>query len=440
MLIIELKRRFPIDKIYGITVKNISDKFIIHGEDNEYDYVYSSKKRKEIIEIISSVYMDLKKTDLKISLVDDTSVKKYVTTETEKKNNPNITKMNLEKLSNLNEYLYNFKMIFSSDEKIKEINLKNFNVLKIIGKASYGRLILCENNLSKDRYTTKIFYKNEIVSPDKIYESTNKDFDENKCPFLSKLNFCFQYKDKIYFFMEYLPGGEFFHHLRKFRFFDEDKVCFYGFQIAIALEFLHKKNIVYSDLKPENIFLDEKGYLKLANFGNFKSLKNYKEKIEFVGTPEYLAPEILKGENYNYSLDWWCFGILLFEMLYGITPFYDNDSSIMFRRIKEEEVKFPDEINYDKEEIKFLDEIKYHKEEVEFLDKIKISEDAKDIIKNLLQKNPNERLGSKSGIEEIVNHSFFKKFNYDSIEKKKIEASFIPQLNNDNVNDFIKYI
>ncbi len=440
MLIIELKRRFPIDKIYGITVKNISDKFIIHGEDNEYDYVYSSKKRKEIIEIISSVYMDLKKTDLKISLVDDTSVKKYVTTETEKKNNPNITKMNLEKLSNLNEYLYNFKMIFSSDEKVKEINLKNFNVLKIIGKASYGRLILCENNLSKDRYTTKIFYKNEIVSPDKIYESTNKDFNENKCPFLSKLNFCFQYKDKIYFFMEYLPGGELFHHLRKFRFFDEDKVRLYGFQIAKALEFLHKKNIVYSDLKPENIFLDEKGYLKLANFGNFKSLKNNKEKIEFVGTPEYLAPEILKGENYNYSLDWWCFGILLFEMLYGITPFYDNDSSIMFRRIKEEKVIFPDEINNDKEEVKFLDEIKYHKEEVEFLDKIKISEDAKDIIKNLLQKNPNERLGSKSGIEEIVNHSFFKDVNYDSIEKKKIEEPFIPQLNNDNVNDFIKYI
>jgi serum/glucocorticoid-regulated kinase 2 len=144
--------------------------------------------------------------------------------------------------------------------------------------------------------------------------------------------------------MPFLSGGELFQHLRKFRTFDEDKVRFYGAQIALALEYLHKKGIVYRDLKPENILMDEKGYLRLADFGMAKHLKEDEKAMSFCGTPEYLAPEIITLEGHDKSVDWWSFGILLFEMLCGLPPFYVENLDKMYEMIKTSPVKFPKRI------------------------------------------------------------------------------------------------
>jgi serum/glucocorticoid-regulated kinase 2 len=205
--------------------------------------------------------------------------------------------------------------------------------------------------------------------------------------------------------MPFLSGGELFQHLKKFRTFSEDKVRFYGAQIALALEYLHSKGIVYRDLKPENILMDDKGYLRLADFGMAKKLGKNEKSQTFCGTPEYLAPEIVTMAGHDKNVDWWSFGILLYEMLNGIPPFYVDNVDKMYEMIKSEPVKF-------------------HK-------RIKLSEDAKDIIIKLLEKNPKKRMGSKNGIEEIKKHPFFANIDFDAILEKKIPAPFIPELEND---------
>jgi serum/glucocorticoid-regulated kinase 2 len=205
--------------------------------------------------------------------------------------------------------------------------------------------------------------------------------------------------------MPFLSGGELFQHLRKFRTFSEEKVRFYGAQIALALEYLHKKGIVYRDLKPENILMDDQGYLKLADFGMAKKLGDNEKAMSFCGTPEYLAPEIIKMEGHDKMADWWSFGILLFEMLCGLPPFYVENLDKMYEMIQNSAVKFPKRIN--------------------------LSEDAKDIIIKLLEKNPKKRLGYQKGIEEIKKHPFFAKIDFNLIEQKKVKAPFIPEVEND---------
>jgi serum/glucocorticoid-regulated kinase 2 len=224
-------------------------------------------------------------------------------------------------------------------------------------------------------------------------------------PLLCGLVFCFQNEERIFFVMPFLSGGELFQHLRKFRRFDEDKVRFYGAQIALALQYLHNKGIIYRDLKPENILMDEEGYLRLADFGMAKKLKFNEKAMSFCGTPEYLSPEIITMEGHDRMADWWSFGILLFEMLCGLPPFYSDNLEKMYDSIKNSPVKFPKKIN--------------------------LEEDTKDIIRKLLEKNPKKRLGYENGIEDIKCHPFFAPIDFTLIEQKKIPAPFIPQLNNE---------
>ena len=145
--------------------------------------------------------------------------------------------------------------------------------------------------------------------------------------------------------MPFLRGDELFQHLRRFRIFDVEKVRFYSSQISLSLEYLHSYGYVHSDLKPENILMDDIGYLKLADFGMAKHLKEKGEKtMSFCGTPEYLAPDIITGEGHNRSADWWSFGILIYEMLCGIPPFYNENIERMYELIKLAELRFPRKI------------------------------------------------------------------------------------------------
>ena len=151
--------------------------------------------------------------------------------------------------------------------------------------------------------------------------------------------------------------------------------------------------------------MDDKGYLRLADFGMAKKLKDEEKAMSFCGTPEYLAPEIITMEGHDKNADWWSFGILLFEMLCGLPPFYVENLDKMYEMIKSSAVKFPKRIS--------------------------LSEDAKDVIRKLLEKNPKKRLGSQNGIEEIKKHPFFASIDFDLIVQKKIPAPFIPELTND---------
>ena len=424
--ILALKRRIPLKIILGITVNKLTDEFVIHGIEKEYDYYYISHSRNEIIDTIYHAYFNLEQKKFKFSLINEKSLKAYVTNKKDKKANPSFTKMSNEHLIELEDFLnqkrstigelshngvvmpkIDSNTVFSSHKKVKDVKLEDFKVLKVIGRGSFGKVNLVEYLPTHEIYAMKSLKKDLLIEQEQIENTLlEKEILQTiDYPLLCGLVFCFQTEERIYFIMPFLSGGELFQHLRKFRTFDEEKVRFYGAQIALALEYLHSKGIVYRDLKPENILMDEEGYLKLADFGMAKKLKDDEKAMSFCGTPEYLAPEIITMEGHDKNADWWSFGILLFEMLCGLPPFYVENLDKMYELIKTSSVKFPKRIN--------------------------LSEDAKDIIRKLLEKNPKKRLGSQNGIEEIKNHPFFSTIDFNLIEQKKIKAPFIPELSGD---------
>ena len=427
-----MKRKISFDIILGITVNKLTDEFVIHGIDSEYDYYYISHNRNEIISTIYNAYYALEQKQFKFSLLTEKSLKSYVTSKKEKKQNPSFTRMKSDNLSNIEEFISKnilpqgevnhngvvapqstSKTVFSTHKSVKEVKLEDFKVLKVIGRGSFGKVCLVEYLPTHEIYAMKSLKKDLLIEQEQIENTLlEKEILQTiDYPLLCGLVFCFQNEERIFFVMPFLSGGELFQHLRKFRTFDEDKVRFYGAQIALGLEYLHSKGIVYRDLKPENILMDEHGYLRLADFGMAKKLKDDEKAMSFCGTPEYLAPEVITMEGHDKMADWWSFGILLFEMLCGLPPFYVENLDKMYDMIKSSQVKFPKRVN--------------------------LSEDAKDVIRKLLEKNPKKRLGSQSGIEEIKSHPFFASIDFDLIVQKKIPAPFIPQLTNDTDVQYI---
>jgi len=229
-------------------------------------------------------------------------------------------------------------------------------------------------------------------------------------PFLMKLHFAFQNKTRLYFVMDYLPGGEIFFHLSKHR-FGLKKTTFYVAEIALGLGHLHDNNIIYRDLKPENILLDSGGHVRITDFGLAKGgLEGASTTDTFCGTPEYLAPEVIHGKGHGKPVDWWSLGILTFEMLVGCPPFYHANVQIMYSKIISEPVPQPGSL---------------------------VSGDAKKFILALLNRNVASRLGSAGGITEIRKHPFFSTVNWDLLYAKKIKPPFIPKLKGTSDTSFV---
>jgi serum/glucocorticoid-regulated kinase 2 len=168
----------------------------------------------------------------------------------------------------------------------------------------------------------------------------------------------------------------------------------------MAIDQLHLNGFIYRDLRLENILIDENGYIKIAEFGIAKKLKDNERTFTFCGAPEYISPEIILGVGHNKSTDWWSLGIAIYEMLFGIPPFYVENTQRMYELICNAEVSFPRNIP--------------------------ISSDCHDLITRLLDKNPSNRLGSKRGFNEIKSHSFFSSMNIEAIFNRKITPCFIP--------------
>jgi serum/glucocorticoid-regulated kinase 2 len=211
------------------------------------------------------------------------------------------------------------------------------------------------------------------------------------------MEYVFQTDLKIFFVMKFVRGGELFMHLRKARQFKENRAKFYALTIAMALGHLHSKNIIYRDLKPENILMGEDGYVLLTDFGLAKTMQEDEVTHSFCGTPEYLAPEILKEVGHTYPVDWWALGILTYEMIVGFPPFYTGspNNSKMYQLIKEKPVFFPD--------------AKKHG--------ISMSDDCKAFIQGCLEKDPKNRLG-KGGPQEILSHPWFSDINHENLLNK----------------------
>lgn len=201
--------------------------------------------------------------------------------------------------------------------------------------------------------------------------------------------------------MEYAQGGDLFFHLDGEGVFTEDRTRFYGAEIICALGYLHSKEILYRDLKLENVMLDKDGHIKMVDFGLCKEGMSYGSTTKsFCGTIEYLAPEMVIG-NYGLAVDWWATGVLMYEMMRGRVPFFDRNDKVLRRKILTEEVEIPQNL----------------------------SSEARSLLNGLLAKRAEDRLGGGTDdVNEVMAHPFFASINWKELENKKIEPPFKPQL------------
>jgi len=291
---------------------------------------------------------------------------------------------------------------FSNKKLGSGLTVDDFELLKVIGKGSFGKVMQVRKKDSKKIYAMKVLKKSTLVKRKQVAhtQTERKVMEEIDNPFIVGLRFAFQTSEKLYMVLDYFTGGELFFHLKNGGKFSEDRARFYAAEIAVALQGLHDHQIVYRDLKPENVLLDENGHIRLTDFGLSKEgITATKLTHTFCGTPEYLAPEVIHGQGYGTPVDWWSLGTLLFEMLTGLPPFYNQNLHAMYERIIRGKVAYPPDM----------------------------SEKAQSLLNGLLEKNPKQRLGSNGGLAEIKKHPFFAGLDFDKLTKKQIAPPFKPE-------------
>jgi len=230
----------------------------------------------------------------------------------------------------------------------QSLNVEDFELTTVIGKGSFGKVLQVRKRDTGRIYALKTLRKQHIVERGEITHTLAERMVLARVnnPFIVPLKFSFQSEQKLYLVLAFVNGGELFHHLQREQRFNEERSRFYSAELLLALEHLHDLDVVYRDLKPENILLDYTGHIALCDFGLCKlNMKDSDMTNTFCGTPEYLAPEILSGQGYNKTIDWWTLGVLLYEMLAGLPPFYDESTDKMYQKILHNPLIFGDEIS-----------------------------------------------------------------------------------------------
>ncbi|XP_054566732.1 RAC-beta serine/threonine-protein kinase isoform X4 [Eptesicus fuscus] len=225
-----------------------------------------------------------------------------------------------------------------------KVTMNDFDYLKLLGKGTFGKVILVREKATGRYYAMKILRKEVIIAKDEVAHTVTESrvLQNTRHPFLTALKYAFQTHDRLCFVMEYANGGELFFHLSRERVFTEERARFYGAEIVSALEYLHSRDVVYRDIKLENLMLDKDGHIKITDFGLCKEgISDGATMKTFCGTPEYLAPEVLEDNDYGRAVDWWGLGVVMYEMMCGRLPFYNQDHERLFELILMEEIRFP---------------------------------------------------------------------------------------------------
>lgn len=280
----------------------------------------------------------------------------------------------------------------------KDLSLDDFTFLKLLGFGASARIFLVRKKSNGKLYAMKVLNKRDLSKRNhQSYVFTELAvLQQSACPFICKLKFSFQTEDFLYLGLEFLIGGDLFFHLHKARKFNEETARRIGSEIIVALEYLHEKNVVYRDLKPENVLFDKKGHIRLVDFGLAKILEapSGGKCHSMVGTPEYVAPEVILRKGYDCSVDYWNLGCVMHEMLLGRPAFLQSNIDQLLRAIVTETVDIPDDISLD----------------------------AKEVILGLMEKDPKKRVNSKT----LKKMKFFANVDWEKVSSMASEPAFQP--------------
>lgn len=288
----------------------------------------------------------------------------------------------------------------------RKVGLDDFQFLAVLGKGNFGKVMLAELRHTTNLCAIKVLKKDFIVENDeaelvklekRVFLAANRE----KHPFLLNLHCCFQTENRIYFVMEYVLGGDLMWHIQKLRFLAK-RAKFYACEVLLGLKYFHDNGIVYRDLKLDNILLTTKGHIKIGDYGLCKENMWHRSTTgTFCGTPEFMAPEIIAGKPYDRSVDWWAFGVLLFQMLLCQLPFKGDDEDEIFNAIEHDVVRYP----------------------------ILMPRQTVLVLQALLTKDPALRLGSlERDADEIMEHVYFADVNFDDVLNCRIPAPYIPEV------------
>lgn len=429
----KLKRKMKYSEIKGITFTKSSPEFVVHGCDGEYDYHFQSPEKNILICLIAKFYEEQTNSNLKLCEVPEKSLKNYVTGKKEKKKAGNYTKMNENFLINTKSFIKEnlradkklrqvsqenlsdsdeenpkkdkTSIIYSKIEGVVSVQLEDFQIMRILGRGAYGKVYLVQFKPP----TTITYYAMKSIKKEflKDINEINKNFIENPIvqyldyKFLIDINLLFTTEERIYFIMNLVNGEDLLTSIRiNNKVFTEEQIKFYASIIGLTINYLHNNGVILKDLRLDNIIIDRDGYLKMPNF-KVCQLFNMKSELALMKeTSEFLAPEVIQSNQVFKESDWWSYGIILYQLFFGIPPFYSNDDKKIREQICKNELKFPKNGN--------------------------VSESAKDLLRKLLNKNYKKRIGSNNGFEEIKTHKFFESVNFDDIINKKYEPEYKP--------------
>jgi len=311
-----------------------------------------------------------------------------------------------------------------SDRNSNKLTIDDFEIRRVLGTGGFGKVFQVSKTSGSQKgkiYAMKVLKKAVIVR-NKETKEIDREINVHaklerdvlmavRHPFIVDLKYAFQAGNKVYLIMEYLAGGELFMQLQKERMLMEDTAIFYLSQVLLAIEHLHQNGIIYRDLKPENIMLDRAGHVKLTDFGCVKESASDEVNYTFCGTVEYMAPEILnRSGRHGKEVDWWSFGILTHDMLTGAPPFTGNNRKTITERVLKSKLQLK----------------KY------------LTPNAKDLLKKLLSKQVENRLGYGDGDAQAVkDHKFFTGVDWDQVLARKTQPPFLPNLRSeDDVSNF----
>lgn len=288
-----------------------------------------------------------------------------------------------------------------SPKEPQNYRLEDLDTLSTVGTGTFGRVQLVRDKASSSFFALKVMRIPDVIrlKQQQHVQNEKEVLQEVTHPFLVQLLWTSHDARFLYMLMEFVPGGELFTYLRNRGRFSGSAGVFYSAEIVCAIEYLHSKSIVYRDLKPENILLDRDGHIKLTDFGFAKKLVD--RTWTLCGTPEYLAPEVIQSKGHGTAVDWWALGILIFEMLSGFPPFFDDNPFGIYQKILAGKIDFPRHLDFT----------------------------VKDLIRKLLVVDRTRRLGNmKNGADDIKRHRWFRTVDWESVPLRKLKPPIVPKL------------